>query len=73
MDELVERTDGVSGAFIKELLRKAALLGAEEAPGTARRRLVVEDRHLEGALAAMAAGGTTLRAALAGGDGRRRG
>ena len=73
MDELVERTDGVSGAFIKELLRKAALLGAEEAPGTARRRLVVEDRHLEGALAAMAAGGTTLMAALAGGDGRRRG
>src|SRR4029077_9194175 len=30
MDRLVARTEGVSGAFIRELLRKAAVLAAEE-------------------------------------------
>src|SRR6202035_5595871 len=29
-DRLVNRTDGVSGAFIRELLRKAAVYAAEE-------------------------------------------
>ncbi|HET6882642.1 MAG TPA: AAA family ATPase, partial [Pirellulales bacterium] len=30
VDRLIERTDGVSGAFIRELLRKAAVFAAEE-------------------------------------------
>jgi ATPase family associated with various cellular activities (AAA) len=45
LDRLVERTEGVSPAFIRELLRKAALL-AVGGDG----EIVVEDRHLDQAL-----------------------
>ena len=45
LDRLVERTEGVSPAFIRELLRKAALL-AVDGDG----EIVVEDRHLDQAL-----------------------
>src|SRR5688500_16857237 len=39
-DRLVDRTEGVSSAFVRELLRKAALFAADDGEG-----LVVEDRH----------------------------
>lgn len=65
LDHLVERMEGVSAAFIKELMRKAAL-GAAERNG-ARRRLVIDDELLESALTNLEQGGTTLRRALVGG------
>ena len=51
LDGVVQRTDGVSPAYIKELLRKAALLSAEEgAPG-------VGQRHVDAAADELAEGG----------------
>ena len=51
LDGVVQRTDGVSPAYIKELLRKATLLSAEEnAPGVAQ-------RHLDAATDELAEGG----------------
>ena len=47
----VERTDGASPAYIKELLRKAALLAAIDGSKAVR------DEHLEGAMEELAAGG----------------
>jgi len=41
----IDQTEGVSAAFIRELLRKAALFAADE-----RQDFAVEDRHLETAL-----------------------
>jgi hypothetical protein len=43
---LVDRTDGVSPAFIRELMRRAALFAAESSAGA----IALEDRHLEDAL-----------------------
>ena len=58
----VRRTQGVSAAFIRELLRKAAVLAAEENGTT---ELVVSDRHLEEALGELlVAGGPMTRALL---------
>jgi ATPase family associated with various cellular activities (AAA) len=45
LDAIIKRTDGVSAAFIREMVRKAALAAADE-----RDELVVEDRHLDEAL-----------------------
>ncbi|MFN2389328.1 MAG: AAA family ATPase [Actinomycetota bacterium] len=42
---IVKRTEGTSGAFIRELLRKAALYAAEEGNG-----MVVYDRHISDSL-----------------------
>jgi ATP-dependent 26S proteasome regulatory subunit len=58
MDNLVERTEGVSPAFIRELLRKAALLAV--GPGD---EIVVEDGHLTQAIRELVAddGGVTRR------------
>lgn len=48
---IVHRTDGVSPAYVKELLRKAALLAAEQdAPA-------LTQRHLDAAMDELAAGG----------------
>jgi AAA+ superfamily predicted ATPase len=59
----VRRTKGVSAAFIRELLRKAAVLAAE-ANGTGA-ELVVTDRHMEEALAELlVAGGPMTRSLL---------
>lgn len=41
----IARTEGASGAFIRELLRKAAVFAAEEG-----QEIVVEDRHLDDAI-----------------------
>jgi cell division protease FtsH len=65
-DGLIERTAGVSGAFIRELLRKAAVLAAEE-DGPA---LVVRDRHLEEALTELVIAGGALTQSLLGAAGR---
>jgi ATP-dependent 26S proteasome regulatory subunit len=58
MDNLIERTEGVSPAFIRELLRKAALLAV--GPGD---EIVVEDGHLTQAIRELVAddGGVTRR------------
>jgi hypothetical protein len=58
---LVARTEGVSGAFIRELLRKAALLAADEGD-----ELVVTDRHVDGALHALVVEGGPLTRRLLG-------
>lgn len=51
MDRLVDRTDGASPAFIQELLRKSALIAAEqESFAENNGTLVVADKHLQKAL-----------------------
>jgi cell division protease FtsH len=62
-DGLVARTAGVSGAFVRELLRKAAVFAAEE-DGEAD--LVVRDRHLDEALAELLIAGGPLTQSLLG-------
>jgi len=47
-ETVIERTDGVTAAFLKELLRKAALLSCEADPGDGPIR--VTDTHLNAAL-----------------------
>jgi hypothetical protein len=60
----VRRTNGVSAAFIRELLRKAAVLAAES--NGAGPELVVTDRHVEEALAELLVAGGPLTRALLG-------
>jgi len=58
LDGIVEKTEGVSAAFIRELLRKAALIAADDASPIA-------DRHLDAALHELAVqGGDLLRSLL---------
>lgn len=45
LDAFVERTDGVSAAFVRELLRKAALFAADEGDG----ELIVRASHVDAA------------------------
>ena len=47
LDRIVERTEGVTASFLKELLRRAALHAADEQPGEV---LKVTDRHVNAAL-----------------------
>jgi ATP-dependent 26S proteasome regulatory subunit len=61
LDAFVARTEGVSAAFIREPLRKAALLTAEA--GNAR---VVETTHLDGALRELVVYGGSLTQSLLG-------
>jgi ATPase family associated with various cellular activities (AAA) len=51
LDSVIDRLEGATPAHIKELLRKAALIAAEEREGP----IVVEDRHLLEALDDLAA------------------
>ncbi len=61
---LVEATEGVSAAFIKEVVRRAVLLAAVES-GDGGQAPTVETRHLTQALAALdAAGAPVLRTLL---------
>jgi hypothetical protein len=62
-DRLVERTAGASGAFIRELLRKAAVFAAEDANGD---ELVIRERHLDEALAELVVAGGALTHSLLG-------
>lgn len=48
LPELIDQTEGVSAAFIRELMRKAALFSADE--GHDSEAIVVEDRHIDEAL-----------------------
>jgi hypothetical protein len=65
-DRFIGRTDGVSGAFIRELLRKAAVYAAEE-DGAAP--LTVRDRHLEEGLTELLIAGGPLTKSLLGAGG----
>jgi ATP-dependent 26S proteasome regulatory subunit len=60
LDAVIERLEGASPAHVKELLRKAALVAAEEGDGA----IVVEDRHLEAALDDLAIASAEVRDAL---------
>ena len=62
--ELVDQLDGVSPAFIRELLRRAALVAADESAGGPLR---VTHRHLREALAELRAGASELTRTLLGG------
>ena len=60
---VITRTEGASPAFIRELLRRAALLAIETSSDGA---LVVEDRHLAGALDELTADADSLTGKLLG-------
>ena len=60
---LVSRLEGASAAFIRELLRKAALLAAEE---TEAAEIAVEERHLVEALSELVVAGGKLTQTLLG-------
>jgi hypothetical protein len=62
-EKLIARTEGVSGAFIRELLRKAAVFAAEDGADGA---LVVRDRHIDEALAELLVAGGALTQTLLG-------
>jgi ATP-dependent 26S proteasome regulatory subunit len=63
LERFVDRTRGVSAAFIRELLRKAALRAADESEGD----LVVGERHLDEALHDLVIEGGELTKTLLGG------
>lgn len=60
---IIERTEGVSAAFLKELLRKSALLAADTSDDD---RLTVTDQHLDQALFDLVTEGGELTKALLG-------
>ncbi|HZA46539.1 MAG TPA: ATP-binding protein [Rubrobacter sp.] len=62
-ETVIDRTEGVSASFIKELLRRATLFSAEEGPD-----LVVTDAHVSAALDEMLLAGGTLTTRLLGGE-----
>lgn len=61
-DWLIERTAGASAAFIRELLRKAAVFAVVENQG----EVVVQDQHLKDALAELLVAGGELTKSLLG-------
>jgi hypothetical protein len=62
LPEVIARTQGASPAFIRELLRRAALLAVDSANGD----LVVGNQELEGALEELTSGAGPLMGALLG-------
>ncbi len=62
-EAVIERTEGVSASFIKELLRRAALFAAEEGG-----ELIVTDHHLTEALDELLIAGGILTLRLLGGE-----
>jgi len=62
---MVRRTEGVSAAFIRELLRKAALIAADQSRGESG-PLVVTDARLREALHAIVVEGGELTKRLLG-------
>jgi hypothetical protein len=71
-DRVVERTEGVTASFIKELMRKAALVAAEAADGagTPDETVIppVLDEHMRVALDELLAEGNAMTRALLGGS-----
>ncbi len=65
IEDMVRRTEGVSSAFIRELLRKAALIAADQSRGSAEPPIVT-DAHLRGALQAILVEGGQLTQKLLG-------
>jgi len=68
-ERLLERTHGVTASFLKELLRRAALIALEqrEANTCAERSLRITDEHLNAALDALLGDGSRLTRKLLGG------
>jgi hypothetical protein len=64
LDALVARTEGASPAYIKELLRNAAVLAASSSAGTGDTAVIVTGAHLEMALAELDEGGRLARRLL---------
>jgi ATP-dependent 26S proteasome regulatory subunit len=64
LEGLVARTEGASPAFIQEMMRKAALLAAEE--GERGGELIVTGRHLRAAIRELLFGGGDLTRNLLG-------
>ncbi len=62
LDDFIRRTSGVSAAFIRELLRKAAVIAAIETDGD----LIVKDEHIHEALAELLVAGGPLTQSLLG-------
>jgi PII-like signaling protein len=67
LDAVIERTEGVTAAFLKELLRKAALLAAE-GDGSGEGALRVTGSQLTTALDQLLASGSQLTRVLLGGQ-----
>jgi ATP-dependent 26S proteasome regulatory subunit len=61
LESFVGRTEGVSAAFIRELIRKAALFAADEGS-----EIAIEDRHLEEALHELVVDGGELTKTILG-------
>lgn len=64
MEEVISRTEGVTASFIKELVRKSALVAARSDVGTGR--LTVTDSHVVQALDALLDEGAGLTRAMLG-------
>jgi ATP-dependent 26S proteasome regulatory subunit len=64
-DTVVERTAGVTASFIRELLRKAAMIAAADQPGDGR--IALTDAHVTQALDELLDEESTLTRALLGG------
>jgi hypothetical protein len=64
LDGLVAKTEGVSAAFIRELMRKAALFAADESGPD--EGIVVEDRHVNASLHELVVEGGELTKQLLG-------
>jgi ATP-dependent 26S proteasome regulatory subunit len=62
-NRMIQRLKGASGAFIRELFRKAALLAAEESGSSS---LTVREEHLEDSLKELLVAGGTLTQSLLG-------
>ena len=65
VDSIVRRTSGVTAAFIKELVRKAAMLAASTSDGA--EQIVVHDEHLTASLDELLAERSALTRVLLGG------
>jgi hypothetical protein len=70
--DVIAQTEGASPAFIRELLRRAALLAIERRDGDGAGGVVVDDRHLADALGELTADGGPLTPKLLGMQGLER-
>lgn len=68
-EEVVRRTSGVTASFLRELVRKSALLAA--VASSVNGKIVVEDAHVLTALAELLAGKSALTRVLLGEQGQR--
>jgi hypothetical protein len=67
-EAVIERTEGVTAAFLKELLRKAALLACEDDGSDGDGPIRVTDAHLDAALDQLLDGRNQLTRVLLGGE-----